>query len=44
MELQDGELEAVREGMGLEDFDVALGSKRDRAEREYLLHVQVHGC
>jgi len=47
MALQDAELLAVREGTGLERFDLALGaarSKRDRIKREFTLHVEAHGC
>lgn len=47
MALQDAELLAVREGTDLERFDLALGaarSKRDRIKREFMLHVEAHGC
>ena len=47
MALQDAELRAVQDGTGLERFDLALGaarSKRDRIKREFLLHVEAHGC
>ena len=47
MALQDAETKAIREGTIRERFDLALyaaRSKRDRIKREYLLHVQEHGC
>ena len=47
MELQEAELEAVREGTSLDRFDVALGlaqSKKDLIKQEYLLHVKTHFC
>ena len=46
-ELQDAELEALREGTSLERFDVALDlaqSKKDQIKQEYLLHVKTHFC
>ena len=47
MSLQDAEAQAVREGKGLEGFDLALDtarSTRDRIKRELLHHIQAHGC
>ena len=47
IELQEAELEALREGTSLERFDVALDaaqSNKERIKQEYLLHVQAHGC
>ena len=47
MELQEAELEALREGTSLERFDVALDaarSKKDKIKQGYLLHVQTHRC
>jgi hypothetical protein len=44
MELQEAELEALREGSSLERFDVALDatkSKKDPIKQEYLLHVKI---
>jgi hypothetical protein len=47
MALQDAELQAARDGTSRERLDVALGaarSKRDRIKREFLHHVEAHGC
>ena len=48
MSLQSKEMQMVAQrGAGIDRFDLALDAarrKRDRAKREYNLHVVSHGC
>jgi hypothetical protein len=48
MSLQSKEMQMVaHRGSGIERFELVLGAarrNRDRAKREYNLHVETHGC